>query len=59
MGKFDWQQQLEQRRRRTRYERVGVLLLLVFVLGFGLWRFFYADSPEYALGAAAAGHQKP
>ena len=49
MGKFDWQQQLEQRRRRTRYERVGVLLLLVFVLGFGLWRFFYADSPEYAL----------
>lgn len=49
MGKFDWQQQLEQRRRRTRYERIGALLLLVFVLGFGLWRFFYADSPEYAL----------
>lgn len=40
MGKFDWQQQLEQRRRRTRYERIGVLFLLIFVLGFGLWRFF-------------------
>lgn len=49
MGRFDWQQQLELRRRRTRYERIGSMLLLVFVLGFGLWRFFYASSPEYAL----------
>lgn len=49
MGGFDWQQKLEQRRRRTKYERIGTFLLFVFVLGFCLWRFFYGDSPEYAL----------
>lgn len=49
MGEFDWQHRLEQRRRRTRYERIGTFLLCVFVLGFCLWRFFYGDSPEYAL----------
>ncbi len=49
MGSFDWQEQLEKRRRRTRYERIGTLVLLVFILGFSLWRVFYVDTPEYAL----------
>lgn len=49
MGRFYWQYQLEARRRRTRYERIGTFLLVVFILGFCLWRFFYADSPDYAL----------
>lgn len=49
MGNFDWQKQLEKRRRRTKYERIGTLMLLVFILGFSLWRIFYANTPEYAL----------
>lgn len=49
MANFDWQAQLEKRRRRTKYERIGTLILLVFILGFSLWRIFYANTPEYAL----------
>lgn len=49
MGNYDWQQQLERRRRRTRYERIGTMVLAVFALGFFLWRIFYTDTPEYAL----------
>ena len=49
MANFDWQAQLEKRRRRTKYARIGALILLVFILGFSLWRIFYANTPEYAL----------
>lgn len=59
MANFDWQAQLEKRRRRTKYERIGTLILLVFILGFSLWRIFYANTPEYALeklGSAIESH---
>lgn len=49
MSTFDWQEQLAKRRRRTKYERIATLSLIVFVLGFFLWRIFYANTPEYAL----------
>ena len=49
MGNYDWQQQLERRRRRTKYERIGTLVVAVAALGFFLWRIFYMNTPEYAL----------
>lgn len=49
MKTYDWQEQLAKRQRRTKYERIAMLLLLAFTLAFGLWQFIYADTPEYAL----------
>ncbi len=49
MGNYDWQQQLEKRRQRTKYERIGTLVVAVVALGFFLWQIFYMHTPEYAL----------
>lgn len=49
MSGYDWQAQLAKRRRRTKYERMGTLAFVVFLLVFSLWRVLYADTPEYAL----------
>lgn len=49
MKTFDWQEQLAKRQRRTKYERVAMLLFVAFIMAFGLWQFIYADTPEYAL----------
>lgn len=58
MNKFDWQDQLNKRRKRAKYERIAVLLIIVFSLGFILWRFFYANTPEYALEKLVHGIQE-
>jgi len=49
MKKIDWQEKLVQGRRRTRFQRIAGIITLAALLGFGLWHFFFASTPEYAL----------
>lgn len=59
MARYDWQEQLRKRRKRTKYERIATLLLIVFIASFALWHIFYADTPEYAaekLVSAVSNH---
>ena len=49
MSNIDWQEMLVKGRRRTRIQRIVGIIVLAVVLGFGLWNFFFASTPEYAL----------
>lgn len=44
-----WKERIEKRRQKRRMERIFLLLLLVVMVGFGVWRYMYVASPEYAL----------
>lgn len=40
---------LQRGRRRTRIQRIAGIIFAAVLLGFGLWHFFFASTPEYAL----------
>lgn len=57
MNNIDWQDMLVKGRRRTRIQRIVGILTLAALLGFFLWHFFYASTPEYALNKLNAAIQ--
>ena len=49
MDDLTWNTKLAQRKLQRRREFWLLILLAAVLLGFGLWHFFYACTPEYAL----------
>lgn len=49
MDDYTWNKKRELRLKRKKKERMLLLLLPVILLGFGLWKYFYAATPEHAI----------
>ncbi|MCR5175242.1 MAG: DUF2939 domain-containing protein [Anaerovibrio sp.] len=49
MNDINWQEMLKRGHKQTKLQRIIGIIALAIILGFAMWHFFYASTPEYAL----------